>query len=76
MCSWHPPQMNPYSLPLVCSQLTSFPFCKASSCGMKSKELTPKQVLAFPCLTCGAKRRERCELSIEMPVQTRIGIDV
>jgi len=35
--------------------------------GMKAKDLTPKQVVAFACPTCGAKRGERCELSTGMP---------
>jgi len=75
MCSWHPPNESVLFTP---SLFTIDQLSVLQSFIMRDeiKELTPKQVLAFPCLTCGAKRRERCELSIEMPVQTRIGIDV
>ena len=30
--------------------------------GMKSKELTPKQILSVPCTTCGAGVGDVCEL--------------
>jgi hypothetical protein len=30
---------------------------------MKTKELTPQQLLAVRCPTCGAKAGERCELA-------------
>ena len=30
--------------------------------GMKSKELTAKQILSVPCTTCGAAVGEACEL--------------
>jgi hypothetical protein len=39
-----------------------------SSCGalhyvaMKTRELTPKQILSVPCPTCGAATEEACEL--------------
>ena len=29
---------------------------------VKSKELTPKQILSVPCPTCGAAIKEPCEL--------------
>ena len=31
------------------------------------KELSPKQILALPCPTCGAAPGERCELSTGQP---------
>jgi len=31
------------------------------------KQLSPKQVLAVRCPTCGAKPREKCELSTGQP---------
>jgi len=31
------------------------------------KALSPKQVLAAPCPTCGAKPREKCELNTGQP---------
>jgi len=30
--------------------------------GMKTKELTPQQILSVPCATCGASSGEACEL--------------
>jgi len=30
---------------------------------MKTKELTPKQILSVPCTTCGAAIGEACELN-------------
>jgi hypothetical protein len=30
--------------------------------GVKTKELTPKQILSVPCATCGAAIGEACEL--------------
>jgi hypothetical protein len=30
--------------------------------GVKTKELTPKQILSVPCTTCGAAIGEVCEL--------------
>jgi len=44
-----------------------------SSCGtlhyivVKSKELTPKQILSVPCPTCGAATEEACELHTGAP---------
>jgi len=29
---------------------------------MKTKDLTPKQILSVPCPTCGAAIKEACEL--------------
>jgi hypothetical protein len=31
------------------------------------KELSPKQILALPCPTCGAAPGEKCELSTGQP---------
>jgi len=31
------------------------------------KELSPKKILAVRCPTCGAKPREKCELSTGQP---------
>ena len=30
--------------------------------GMKTQDLTPKQIFAVPCPTCGAATEEACEL--------------
>jgi len=35
--------------------------------GMKSKELTLKQILSVPCTTCGAAVEEVCELHTGAP---------
>jgi hypothetical protein len=35
--------------------------------GVKTKELTPKQILAVPCTTCGAEIGEVCELHTGAP---------
>jgi hypothetical protein len=35
-------------------------FC--NDVGVKTKELTPKQILSVPCSTCGAAIGEACEL--------------
>jgi len=35
--------------------------------GMKSKELTLKQILSVPCTTCGAATKEVCELHTGAP---------
>ncbi len=35
--------------------------------GMKTKELTPKQILSVPCTTCGAAVGEACELHTGAP---------
>jgi len=35
--------------------------------GMKSKELTLKQILSVPCATCGAAVEEVCELHTGVP---------
>jgi hypothetical protein len=34
---------------------------------VKTKELTPKQILAVPCTTCGAAIGEVCELHTGAP---------
>jgi hypothetical protein len=34
---------------------------------MKSRELTPKQILSVPCATCGAAVGEACELHTGAP---------
>jgi hypothetical protein len=34
---------------------------------VKSKELSPKQILSVPCTTCGAEVREACELHTGAP---------
>jgi hypothetical protein len=34
---------------------------------MNAKDLTPKQLLAVRCPTCGAKSGEKCELSTGQP---------
>lgn len=35
--------------------------------GVKTEELTPKQVLSVPCPTCGAATEENCELHTGTP---------
>lgn len=40
---------------------------KLHSVGVKTKELTPKQVLSVPCITCGAAIGEVCELHTGSP---------
>ena len=35
--------------------------------GVKTKELTPKQILSVPCTTCGAAIGEACELHTGAP---------
>jgi hypothetical protein len=35
--------------------------------GVKSRELTPKQILSVPCPTCGAAMKEVCELNTGAP---------
>jgi len=34
---------------------------------VKTKELTPKQILSVPCITCGAAVGEVCELHTGAP---------
>ena len=34
---------------------------------VKTKELTPKQILSVPCTTCGAEVGEACELHTGAP---------
>jgi hypothetical protein len=50
---------NPFEM----SNIEHFPVCKIPHhAGVKSKELTLKQVLSVPCPTCGAATGEGCEL--------------
>jgi hypothetical protein len=37
---------------------------------LMTKELDPKQILAVPCLTCGAIAGQKCELSTGQPRMT------
>jgi len=40
---------------------------KVYGVGVKTKELTPKQILSVPCATCGAAVGEVCELHTGTP---------
>ena len=50
------------------TRLTNEQYWKSSGCKLlhylpvKSKELTPKQLISVPCSTCGAAIEEPCEL--------------
>jgi hypothetical protein len=48
---------------LKMSNIEHFPACgKLHYEGVKTKELTPKQILSVPCPTCGAALEEGCVL--------------
>ncbi|MGD0469090.1 MAG: hypothetical protein ABSA54_12005 [Terriglobales bacterium] len=48
---------------LKMSNIEHFPACgKLHYVLVKTKELTPKQILSVPCPTCGAAIEEDCEL--------------
>jgi hypothetical protein len=52
----------------LCSKLDSLAAgCLCILSRMEKKELTPKQISAVPCPTCGAAARERCELHSGAP---------